>query len=141
MLVLKVYLRSDSDHYVELAEYWQDTFIDNIAGYQSDSFDIAYAHRDSISLELNKNINRDLGLFTITFTLMIIYACAATLTARIDCVGQRCILGIGGVMAAGLSLLASFGISSACGVDYVSIVGVIPFLILGKTCFMASLVI
>jgi len=41
-------------------------------------------------------------------------------------------LGFAGIIAAGLAILASFGFCSAIGVDYVSIVGVIPFLIIGR---------
>ena len=41
-------------------------------------------------------------------------------------------LGFAGVLAAGLSIIASFGLVSACGTSFVSIVGNMPFLIIGK---------
>jgi hypothetical protein len=41
-------------------------------------------------------------------------------------------LGFGGVLTAGLAIVSSFGLCAAVGVHFVSIVGVIPFLIMGK---------
>ena len=41
-------------------------------------------------------------------------------------------MGFCGVMAAGLGIVASLGLVSACGMSFVSIVGNMPFLILGK---------
>ena len=41
-------------------------------------------------------------------------------------------LGFAGVLAAGMAIVASFGLVSACGMDFVSIVGNSPFLIIGK---------
>ena len=46
--------------------------------------------------------------------------------------GQRMMLGFGGILAAGLAIIASFGFCSAIGVSFVSIVGVMPFLLIGK---------
>ena len=51
---------------------------------------------------------------------------------RCDNVGQRMMLGFGGVLAAGLAIAASFGFCSAVGVEFVSIVGVVPFLVIGR---------
>jgi len=50
-----------------------------------------------------------------------------------NCVpGNNIIMGFCGVMAAGLGIVASLGLVSACGMNFVSIVGNMPFLILGK---------
>lgn len=49
-----------------------------------------------------------------------------------DQVGQRMWLGFAGVIAAGLAIVSSFGLCATIGVDFVSIVGVVPFLIMGK---------
>ena len=51
---------------------------------------------------------------------------------RCDNVGQRMMLGFGGVLAAGLAIVASFGFCSAVGVAFVNIVGVVPFLVIGR---------
>ena len=46
-------------------------------------------------------------------------------------------LGFGGVTAAGLAVVSSFGLCATIGVDFVSIVGVVPFLIMGKIFFLS----
>ena len=49
-----------------------------------------------------------------------------------DQVGQRMMLGYGGMAASGLAIVAAFGFCAAIGVDFVSIVGTTPFLIVGE---------
>lgn len=49
-----------------------------------------------------------------------------------DQVGQRIWLGFAGVLAAGLAIVASFGVCSVAGVSFVTIIGVVPFLIIGN---------
>ncbi|XP_053400172.1 patched domain-containing protein 3-like isoform X2 [Mercenaria mercenaria] len=131
LLILRVNLRTDSDYFTETAKNWQDSFLAKIKQYSSSNFDIAFSHSDSLSEELNENVSGDILIFSITFTIMITYACVATMTARCDVVGQRSNLGFAGVLAAGLAIVAAFGLGSACGVEFVSIVGVVPFLIIG----------
>ncbi|KAL4229916.1 Patched domain-containing protein 3 [Mactra antiquata] len=131
MLILRVNLRTDSDYFVETAKNWQDSFLKKMKEYSSDDFDISFSHTDSLSEELNDNVSGDILFFSITFTVIITYACVATMTARCDVVGQKSNLGFAGVIAAGLAIVAAFGVGSACGVEFVSIVGVIPFLIIG----------
>ncbi|XP_053399181.1 patched domain-containing protein 3-like [Mercenaria mercenaria] len=131
MLLLRVNLRTDSSYFIDSAKNWQESFLKAMKDFSSDDFEITYSHSDSLSEELNDNVNGDITFFSITFTIMITYACIATMTARCDVVGQRSNLGFAGVVAAGLAILASFGLVSACGVEFVSIVGAMPFLIIG----------
>lgn len=131
MLILRVNLRTDSDSDQTAVKNWQSAFEDKMQDYNSTRFDIAYSHSESLKEELDNNVSGDITYFSITFTLMITYACVATMTARCDCVGQRYNLGFGGVVAAGLAIVSGFGTVSLCGIDFVSIVGVVPFLILG----------
>ena len=49
-----------------------------------------------------------------------------------DQVGQRMMIGYGGMAASGLAIVAAFGFCAAIGVEFVSIVGTTPFLIVGE---------
>lgn len=125
-------IRTDDRKYQDLAAIWVDAFKDHMETYTATNFKIAFSHFNSMDEELDKNIKGDITLFSITMTLMITYACVATLSSRItDQVGQRMWLGFAGVIAAGIAIIASFGLCAASGVEFVSIVGVIPFLIIG----------
>ena len=48
-----------------------------------------------------------------------------------NCIGQRVNIGFAGTLAAGLAIAASFGFCSILGISFVSIVGVVPFLVIG----------
>ncbi|KAL4219932.1 hypothetical protein ACF0H5_020344 [Mactra antiquata] len=125
-------IRTDGQEYQSNAAIWVAEFQTQIEAYQTKNIEIAYAHFNSMDEELAKNIKGDITLFSITMTLMITYACVATLSSRItDQVGQRMWLGFAGVLAAGLAIISSFGLCAAAGVHFVSIVGVIPFLVMG----------
>ncbi|WAR27803.1 PTHD3-like protein [Mya arenaria] len=93
---------------------WMDAFVDRMEAYNSDKLDIAYGHHTSIDEELHKNVLGDIKWFAITILL-----------------SQRAMLGLAGISAAALAILASFGLCSAIGLEFVSIVGTVPFLIIG----------
>ncbi|XP_052818813.1 patched domain-containing protein 3-like isoform X2 [Mya arenaria] len=122
-------LRTDTGQKATVKK-WMDAFVEKLSSFSSDKLDIAYGHFSSLDEELDKNVNGDIALFSVTITLMLTYACVATFSFR-DSVSQRSILGFAGILAAGLAIIASFGLCSIIGVDFVSIVGVVPFLVIG----------
>ena len=87
-LMMEYFLRSDSDDLLLSAEAWEEEFVEEMKKFSSDEFDFAFSHSDSLSEELNGNIKGDITLFSVTFTLMITYACLATYSAKHDCVGK-----------------------------------------------------
>ncbi|KAK3586775.1 hypothetical protein CHS0354_016950 [Potamilus streckersoni] len=127
MLRLRFNIRTDKTDFYN----WQNEFIFRMNSFSSRSIEITYMHSRSMAEELDKNIQHDVFLFAITFAVMIIYICFATFTARCDVVGQRINLGYPGIIAAFIAIPSSYGIVSACGVSFISIVGMVPFLIIG----------
>ena len=87
-LMMEYFLRSDSDDLLLSAEAWEEEFVEEMKKFSSDEFDFAFSHSDSLSEELNGNIKGDITLFSVTFTLMITYACLATYSAKHDCIGK-----------------------------------------------------
>ncbi|XP_060064748.1 patched domain-containing protein 3-like [Ylistrum balloti] len=122
-------LRQDTKENTDNSKSWEKSFISYMENLQSSLLDISYAHSTSLDEELTSNISGDILFVSLTFTLMIVYATLVTMTC--DCLLDRQNLGRAGVIATGLGILASFGLVSACGVEFVDIVGVMPFLILG----------
>lgn len=59
-----------------------DEFKAYMETFESANFEIAYSHFNSMDEELDKNIKGDITLFSITMSLMITYACVATLSSR-----------------------------------------------------------
>ncbi|XP_033752141.1 patched domain-containing protein 3-like [Pecten maximus] len=122
-------LRQDSQQFADNSKLWQTDFISKMEKISSLTLDVAYAHSTSLDDELTANISGDIVFVSLTFTLMIVYATAVTI--KCDCLLDRQNLGRAGVLATGLGIVAAFGLGSACGVEFVAIVGVMPFLILG----------
>jgi len=90
-LKLQFNLKSDTIISVDDLHNWQEEFVKQMKQFQDPNIDIAFAHSESLGDELNANIGGDISLFSVTFTLMITYACFATFSASNDCVG-RCLL-------------------------------------------------
>jgi len=113
-----------------LSRKWELAFIDKMAAYTSETFSVKYSYSDSLTTELSKSVTGDIVYFSVTFTLMIMFS-SLTLMGG-NCVANRYNLGFAGVLGTGLAIVGSFGFVSLCGVSFVDIVGVMPFLILGN---------
>ncbi|XP_062568015.1 patched domain-containing protein 3-like [Saccostrea cucullata] len=124
---LRYYLRQNTS----LSKEWLRTFLKCISQLQTKNMDIAFATSDSLGEELEKNVKSDVGYFSITFSLMITYACLASGSLKWNNIGNRANLGIAGVITPVLGIGSALGFLSAVGVKYTSIVGVMPFLVIG----------
>ena len=91
---------------------------------------MTYQTPDSLRDEVNKSTSGYILLFSLTTTLCCIYA--SVVTTGGNPVSTLGMLAFGGILAAGLGIVGSMGLLSACGVKFVNIVGVIPFLIIGE---------
>nr|KAG5690493.1 hypothetical protein BaRGS_033333 [Batillaria attramentaria] len=90
--------------------------------------EVTYETPNSLNEEVENSMN-DVWLFFLTIVIMLGYA--VMVTAGGDPVSSRTMLAFGGVLAAGLGIVGSMGLLCLCGVKYVNIMGVIPFLIIG----------
>ncbi|XP_069131655.1 LOW QUALITY PROTEIN: patched domain-containing protein 3-like [Argopecten irradians] len=128
-LKFRLNLRHDSTTFSTLSAKWETQFLETSKKMRLNNSDIAYQISDSLNTELDANTGGDVTYFSLTFTLMITYA--SFVAAGGNCVSNRGHLGRAGVISAGLAILGSFGLMSTCHVDFVNIVGVMPFLIIG----------
>ena len=129
-LRLHYYLRQDTQEYTDLSIVWEKQFVKEMSKFKPILTEFTLSHSDSISSELDENTLGDIALFSLTFTFMITYA--SLVTAGGNCLTQRGHLGRVGVLATALAILGAFGLCSALEVPYVNMVGIMPFLILGK---------
>ncbi|VDI43157.1 Hypothetical predicted protein [Mytilus galloprovincialis] len=113
----------------KLADAWEDAFLDRIKTYSSSSLNFEFAHSRSTDEELNANVAGDITFFSITFTLMITFSGLVMVGG--NCVSNRYNIAMAGVLSTGLAIVAALGFISAVGVLFTSIVGTMPFLILG----------
>ncbi|XP_061192611.1 patched domain-containing protein 3-like [Saccostrea echinata] len=113
------------------SEEWEKAFIEAIPGAIVNVSELAFSYSLAADNELKTNIEGDIIFYCVTLSLMLAYASIATSKLNCNFIADRGLLGQAGVLAAVLSILSSFGFLSLIGVKFISIVGAMPFLIIG----------
>ena len=129
-----VYLMSDlgdekeNDKVLE----WEKTFIDKLESLDGtlSCFKVHYSSGRSLDDAIAESSGSDVTLVSITFTLMITFACVM-LGKFLNPLTGHSLLANAGVFAVALGILSGFGLAMWCRVPFISIVGVLPFLVLG----------
>ena len=111
---------------------WEKTFIDKVSSFENSlsCFEVHYSSERSLDDAIAESSGSDVTLVSITFTLMITFACVM-LGKFLNPLTGHSLLANAGVFAVALGILAGFGLAMWCRVPFVSIVGVLPFLVLG----------
>ncbi|GFN74615.1 patched domain-containing protein 3 [Plakobranchus ocellatus] len=122
-------MRRDTAEMEKLSLKWELEYIEFMKTVNFTFVEVTYATSQSLDIELDKGTTGDIFLFALTFTLMILYTTVASMGG--DCVSTRALLANGGVLATILGITGAFGVISAAGVQFVNVVGVMPFLTLG----------
>ncbi|ROL41333.1 Patched domain-containing protein 3 [Anabarilius grahami] len=112
---------------------WLDGFLKLLSNYteQKTSCKVHVSYFTSISRQNEFETNSDsiIPLFSVTYILAITIAVLSCL--RLDCVRTKVWVAMFGVVSAGMSVLASFGLLLFCGMPFAMTVETAPFLILG----------
>ena len=108
----------------EDAEDWNSKFVAYAEVLDPTYTEVTYHTPDSLRDEVNKSTSGYILLFSLTTMLCCIYA--SVVTTGGNPVSTRGMLAFGGILAAGLGIVGSMGLLSACGVKFVNIVGVVP---------------
>ena len=111
---------------------WEKAFITKVASLVDElsCFEVYYSSERSLDDAISESSGSDITLVSITFTLMITFACVM-LGKFLNPLTGHSLLANAGVFAVALGILAGFGLAMWCRVPFVSMVGVLPFLILG----------
>ena len=122
---------SDEDSNVKILE-WEKTFVDKLQSLLSERscFAVHFSSERSLDDAIAESSGSDVTLVSITFTLMISFACVM-LGKFMNPLTGHSLLANAGVFAVALGILAGFGLAMWCRVPFLSMVGVLPFLILG----------
>ncbi|KAK3100358.1 hypothetical protein FSP39_018687 [Pinctada imbricata] len=134
MLKLRYNLRNDQ--YASLSKQWEDKYEEMVSSMSEIGLEIAFIHSNSRNAELDIGTSDDLKRFIITFSLisfalMMTYASSASIGLNMNMVAWRPLLSIGGVLTTILAIGAALGFTSLIGIKFVSLVGAMPFLIVG----------
>ena len=122
---------SDEDMNEKVLELEKE-FIDKVSSFVDSlsCFEVHYSSERSMDDAIAESSGSDITKVSITFTLMITFACVMLGKFRNPLTGHS-LLANAGVFAVALGILAGFGLAMWCRVPFVSMVGVLPFLVLG----------
>ncbi|KXJ20037.1 patched domain-containing protein 3 [Exaiptasia diaphana] len=111
---------------------WEKKFIEKLNSLKSkmSCSDLFYSAERSLDDAIAESSSSDIALISVTFTLMITFCCVMLGKFRNPLIGHS-LLANSGILAVALGILSGFGLTLYTGFPFVSIVGVLPFLILG----------
>lgn len=133
MVKMRYYLQDNPESQEQLSEAWIKEFSRVMGELRTNVTEVAYTYHNALDDEVASSSMAEAHLFIITVGLMVTYASIITAGRRINCVYDRQNLGRVGVFCAILSMVPAAGIASACGVKFMNSVGIMPFLIVGKS--------
>lgn len=132
-LLLRYQLRHDTPHQVALSLLWEQQFLRYLHHVTSPRLHVTYGVSQSHDLEVARDMQQDVKFFIVAVVLMVVYA--SLVTTVTDWVSCRVLLAWAGVLSVLLGIWAAFGILCLCGVKFIDICGVMPFLMLGQSSY------
>ncbi|XP_073767089.1 NPC1-like intracellular cholesterol transporter 1 isoform X1 [Danio rerio] len=132
---LNNYARTDVKF--KVVEEWENRFLKIVQEYQKNSttnFTFAYMAERSLEDEINRTTAEDIPIFMISYAVIFLYI-AVALGEYSSCkrilVDSKFLVGLGGILVVGCSVIASMGFYAWIGVaSSLVILQVVPFLVL-----------
>lgn len=126
-----------TDPRFKVAMQWETEFLKIVQEYQKDpttNFTFAYMAERSLEDEINRTTAEDIPIFMISYAVIFVYI-AVALGEYSSCkrilVDSKFLVGLGGILVVGCSVLASMGFYSWIGIpSSLVILQVVPFLVL-----------
>ena len=111
---------------------WEKAFIDKVASLEDklSCFEVHYSSERSLDDAITESSGSDITLVSVTFSLMITFA-SVMLGKFLNPLTGHSLLANAGVFAVALGIVSGLGLAMWFRVPFVSLVGVLPFLVLG----------
>ncbi|KAG9335483.1 hypothetical protein JZ751_004612 [Albula glossodonta] len=121
----------------KLVEKWERMFLDIVQEYQRNpntNFTLAYMAERSLEDEINRTTAEDIPIFMISYAVIFVYIAVALgeySSFRRILVDSKFLVGLGGILVVGCSVLSAMGFYAWIGVpSSLVILQVVPFLVL-----------
>lgn len=108
---------------------WERIFLQKSSSFSPSCFEVYYEAERSTDDAIEENSSAEKTLVSITFIVMISFACLM-LSKFLNPLTGHSLLAGAGVLAVSLGILAGMAIASLCGVTFVNMVGVVPYLVI-----------
>ena len=124
----------EDDALTEAVLKWEKQFIDIIQSLEneitSQGYKLYYFAPRSVDDSITESTTGDIKLIVITFTLMCTFTCFALGRLR-NKVKGHVLVANAGILAVAIGIVTAFGFALICGGTFISLVGIMPFLVLG----------
>uniref|UniRef100_A0AAY4B5X1 SSD domain-containing protein n=1 Tax=Denticeps clupeoides TaxID=299321 RepID=A0AAY4B5X1_9TELE len=121
----------------KLVEKWESMFLEIVQDYEKNpntNFTFAYMAERSLEDEINRTTAEDIPIFMISYLVIFVYIAVALgeySSCRRLLVDSKILVGLGGILVVGCSVLASMGFYAWIGIpSSLVILQVVPFLVL-----------
>ena len=113
-----------------LSLLWELRFLEVMKTYSSDGVSVAYIASQSLDNALGDHMLSDVTTFVYAMVAMLVYA--TLVGSGGNCVLSYVTLAYAGVLAAFLAIIGAFGALGLCGIPFVGMCAVMPFIVLGE---------
>ena len=122
-----------SDKSTNEIEAWEEAFIEKLSSLQDElsNIEMYISAERSLDDAVAESSSSDIRWFSLTFTLMLQFASVMVGKIFTNPLTGHSLLALGGTFAVALGILAGFSLSMLAQTPFVSIVGVLPFLVVG----------
>lgn len=122
---------SDSER--DQVEAWEDSFVKKLLSLRGDlsSVKLYISAEKSLDDAISASSSSDIRFFALTFTVMLQFASFMVGKLFRNPLTGHSLLAFGGTFSVGLGILAGFSLAMLIRTPFISIVGVLPFLVIG----------
>ena len=128
---LTFHLQSAPTDRRRLSLLWELRFLEEMKTYSSDGVSVTYIASQSLDNALGDHMLSDVTTFMYAMVAMLVYA--TLVGSGGNCVLSYVTLAYAGVLAAFLAIIGAFGALSLCGIPFVDMCAVMPFIVLGES--------
>ena len=122
-----------SDEERDQVEAWEDSFVKKLLSLKDDlsSVSLHISAEKSLDDAISESSSSDIRFFALTFTVMLQFASFMVGKLFRNPLTGHSLLAFGGTFSVGLGILAGFSLAMFIRTPFTSIVGVLPFLVIG----------
>lgn len=129
-LRMTYYLKQNTAKNKALSIQWSKQFVHELNQLKNSTVKFIVSNSETMATDIGRNTMWDPPFFVVVFLAIATFSFVATVSG--NCLTQRGLLGIAGVLSTVISILGAFGLCAVIGVKYVNMCSMMPFMILGK---------
>ena len=129
-VVLSYFVRYQSDEDEARSDAWMNALRDELLDYSGSNIETSFWTALTLGQELENSVGSIVPLFSLAYNMIYVFATLSCMMS--DWVRSKPWIAAAGLTAAALGIGSAIGLMAGCGVPFVSVVGSMPFLLIGE---------